>query len=102
MFTLFKNKPLVHFSFLAHTAAMSSTCYNVFLYAWLNVIFRKELERILPCFPGPASDGGGGGQGVRSTKVTPVVGLVVAPTMDDQKRLRGEMSYNQVIQSTQV
>ena len=93
---------MVYFSFLAHTAAMSSTCYNVFLYAWLNVIFRKELERILPCFPGPANGGGGGGQGVRTTKVTPVVGLVVVTTMDDQKRLTGEVSNNQAIQSTQV
>lgn len=50
-------------SFLAHTIAMSSTCYNVFLYAWLNDNFRKELKRILPCFPAPAvcSTGGGGG-----------------------------------------
>lgn len=37
-------------SFLAHTVAMSSTCYNVFLYAWLNDNFRKELKRVLPCF----------------------------------------------------
>ena len=29
---------------------MSSTCYNVFLYAWLNDNFRKELKRVLPCF----------------------------------------------------
>lgn len=42
-------------SFLAHTIAMSSTCYNVFLYAWLNDNFRKELKRILPCFPAPAA-----------------------------------------------
>ena len=102
MFTLFKNKPLVHFSFLAHTAAMSSTCYNVFLYAWLNDIFRKELERILPCFPGPASGGGGTGQGVGDTKVTPAVGLAVAATMADQKRSRIERSNNRTNQSAQV
>ena len=101
MFTLFKNKALVHLSFLAHTAAMSSTCYNVFLYAWLNVIFRKEIERILPCFPSPASGGGSAGQGVRAT-VTPAVGLAVAATMDDQKRSRIERSNNQTIQSAQV
>ena len=35
---------------------MSSTCYNVFLYAWLNDTFRKELKRILPCFPADGSD----------------------------------------------
>ena len=33
---------------------MSSTCYNVFLYAWLNDNFRKELKRILPCFSSSA------------------------------------------------
>lgn len=36
--------------FFAHTVAMSSTCYNVFLYAWLNDSFRKELKRVLPLF----------------------------------------------------
>ena len=90
---------LVRFSFLAHTAAMSSTCYNVFLYAWLNDIFRKELERILPCFPGPANVGAG--QGVAAT-VTPAARLAVAATIDDQKRFRGERSDNQAIQSAQV
>ena len=102
MFTLFKNKPLVHFSFLAHTSAMSSTCYNVFLYAWLNDIFRKELERILPCFTGPANGGGGAGQGVGVIKVAPAVGLPVAATIDGQKRFRGKRSDNQAIQSAQV
>lgn len=28
---------------------MSSTCYNPFLYAWLNENFRKEFKQILPC-----------------------------------------------------
>lgn len=36
--------------FLAHTLAMSSTCYNPFLYAWLNDNFRKEFKQVLPCF----------------------------------------------------
>lgn len=40
---------------------MSSTCYNVFLYAWLNDNFRKELKRILPCF---SSAGGADGVGI--------------------------------------
>jgi neuropeptide Y receptor len=35
---------------LAHAAAMSSTCYNPFLYAWLNDNFRKEFKQVLPCF----------------------------------------------------
>lgn len=35
--------------FLAHFIAMSSTCYNPFLYAWLNENFRKEFKQILPC-----------------------------------------------------
>jgi hypothetical protein len=29
---------------------MSSTCYNPFLYAWLNENFRKEFKKVLPCF----------------------------------------------------
>lgn len=36
--------------FLAfHAVAMSSTCYNPFLYAWLNENFRKEFKELLPC-----------------------------------------------------
>ncbi|KMQ95450.1 prolactin-releasing peptide receptor [Lasius niger] len=36
--------------FTAHFVAMSSTCYNPFLYAWLNDNFRKEFKQVLPCF----------------------------------------------------
>ncbi|KAK9881624.1 hypothetical protein WA026_016494 [Henosepilachna vigintioctopunctata] len=36
--------------FLVHSIAMSSTCYNPFLYAWLNENFRKEFKLVLPCF----------------------------------------------------
>lgn len=38
------------FFLLAHAFAMSSTCYNPFLYAWLNENFRKEFKQLLPCF----------------------------------------------------
>lgn len=38
------------FFFLAHAVAMSSTCYNPFLYAWLNENFRKEFKQVLPCY----------------------------------------------------
>lgn len=38
------------FFFLTHAMAVSSTCYNPFLYAWLNENFRKEFKQILPCF----------------------------------------------------
>ncbi|XP_060534678.1 prolactin-releasing peptide receptor-like [Cylas formicarius] len=38
--------------FLVHQMAMSSTCYNPFLYAWLNENFRKEFKQVLPCFDG--------------------------------------------------
>lgn len=34
--------------FIAHCIAMSSTCYNPFLYAWLNENFRKEFKQVLP------------------------------------------------------
>ncbi|XP_018896634.1 prolactin-releasing peptide receptor isoform X2 [Bemisia tabaci] len=36
--------------FTCHAVAMSSTCYNPFLYAWLNDNFRKEFKQVLPCF----------------------------------------------------
>ena len=36
--------------FITHCLAMSSTCYNPFLYAWLNDSFRKEFQMVLPCF----------------------------------------------------
>lgn len=32
--------------FLTHCLAMSSTCYNPFLYAWLNENFRKEFKQV--------------------------------------------------------
>lgn len=35
--------------FLAHCMAVSSCCYNPFLYAWLNENFRKEFKHVLPC-----------------------------------------------------
>lgn len=41
--------------FIAHCIAMSSTCYNPFLYAWLNDNFRKEFKLVLPCFRGSVS-----------------------------------------------
>lgn len=36
--------------FIAHSIAMSSTCYNPVLYAWMNDNFRKEFKLVLPCF----------------------------------------------------
>ncbi|XP_012537355.1 prolactin-releasing peptide receptor [Monomorium pharaonis] len=36
--------------FISHCIAMSSTCYNPFLYAWLNDNFRKEFKQVLPCY----------------------------------------------------
>jgi neuropeptide F receptor len=32
--------------FMVHAIAMSSTCYNPFLYAWLNENFRKEFKQV--------------------------------------------------------
>lgn len=32
--------------FISHCIAMSSTCYNPFLYAWLNDNFRKEFKQV--------------------------------------------------------
>ena len=33
--------------FVAHAIAMTSTCYNPFLYAWLNENFRKEFKQVI-------------------------------------------------------
>lgn len=50
-FYVIDDKPYFHlFFFLGHSMAMSSTCYNPFLYAWLNENFRKEFKQVLPCF----------------------------------------------------
>lgn len=35
--------------FTCHVVAMSSTCYNPFIYAWMNENFRKEFKQLLPC-----------------------------------------------------
>ncbi|XP_049779408.1 prolactin-releasing peptide receptor-like [Schistocerca cancellata] len=62
--------------FVVHALAMSSTCYNPFLYAWLNENFRKEFKQVLPCFdPGGGAScrsygGGGGGAGWKSERTT--------------------------------
>lgn len=45
----FNNEAFLIPFFMAHCLAMSSTCYNPFLYAWLNENFRKEFKQVLPC-----------------------------------------------------
>lgn len=49
------------FFFAAHAVAMSSTCYNPFLYAWLNENFRKEFKQVLPCWRDGSACGSAGG-----------------------------------------
>ena len=34
--------------FIAHVAAMSSTCCNPFLYGWYNEAFQKEFVNMIP------------------------------------------------------
>ncbi|XP_036326943.1 neuropeptide F receptor-like [Rhagoletis pomonella] len=51
--------------FVSHSIAMSSTCYNPFLYAWLNENFRKEFKHVLPCF-NPSNHNGMNWRGVRN------------------------------------
>ncbi|ESN98802.1 hypothetical protein HELRODRAFT_66825, partial [Helobdella robusta] len=36
--------------FATHLLAVSSTVYNPFLYAWMNEKFRKEFQKIIPCY----------------------------------------------------
>ncbi|KAJ2944126.1 hypothetical protein O0L34_g18093 [Tuta absoluta] len=45
-----ENKYYLISFFFAHSMAMASTCYNPFLYAWLNENFRKEFKQVLPFF----------------------------------------------------
>lgn len=52
--------------FIAHLTAMSSTCYNPFLYAWLNENFRKEFKQVLPCFDPSRGRVNGSGSGGRT------------------------------------
>lgn len=55
--------------FMVHSMAMSSTCYNPFLYAWLNENFRKEFKQVLPCFDSAtARQPSGGRQNWRSER----------------------------------
>lgn len=43
--------------FIAHVIAMSSTCYNPFIYAWMNENFRKEFKQLMPCIDSSAQRG---------------------------------------------
>lgn len=101
-----KSKSIIAFcSFLAHTIAMSSTCYNVFLYAWLNDNFRKELKRILPCFPGRSTSSSSAGVAATGMEpaVMPATGLTVVVPTDERKRsANGDHPRNQVGSSAQV
>ena len=58
--------------FICHVIAMSSTCYNPFLYGWHNESFQKEFVRMLPLLKGVCGSadglggkGGGGGRYLR-------------------------------------
>ncbi|KAJ8716307.1 hypothetical protein PYW08_013592 [Mythimna loreyi] len=41
--------------FMGHVIAMSSTCYNPFIYAWMNENFRKEFKQLIPCIDSSAN-----------------------------------------------
>jgi hypothetical protein len=76
---------------------MSSTCYNVFLYAWLNDNFRKELKRILPCFPAPAASSSTGGVVVGAASVmNPVPGsMAIDAAVSAANQKRGALNGDQ-------
>lgn len=64
--------------FLTHSLAVSSTCYNPFLYAWLNENFRKEFKQILPFMKRTRRTGNAGGIGDERTLDTLLHSTVVA------------------------
>lgn len=41
--------------FTVHVIAMASTCYNPFIYAWMNENFRKEFKQLIPCIDSTAN-----------------------------------------------
>lgn len=41
--------------FTVHVIAMASTCYNPFIYAWMNENFRKEFKQLIPCIDSSAN-----------------------------------------------
>ncbi|XP_066907729.1 prolactin-releasing peptide receptor [Halyomorpha halys] len=84
--------------FVGHSIAMSSTCYNPFLYAWLNDNFRKEFKQVLPCFtaspPGPSgwrSERTCNGQETCQDTLltTTAASVVVSPPHDEEKEPTG-------------
>lgn len=67
--------------FVAHSIAMSSTCYNPFLYAWLNENFRKEFKQVLPCFSRTLGNGNTrNAEGCRNGNDTVQESLLPLPT----------------------
>ena len=36
--------------YITHVMAMSSTCYNPFLYGWMNPAFKTEFAKLCSCF----------------------------------------------------
>lgn len=56
--------------FIVHVIAMSSTCYNPFLYSWLNENFRKEFKLVLPGFHRPAERACNGNETVQDSLLT--------------------------------
>ncbi|XP_052773567.1 G-protein coupled receptor 83-like [Mya arenaria] len=74
-----------HFSstsfFICHWIAISSTCYNPFVYCWLNEAFREEVKsRFKCCFP-------------KSKRVHP--GVII-----DGALIRSDRSYHKLISKT--
>lgn len=58
------------FFFIVHVIAMSSTCYNPFLYSWLNENFRKEFKLVLPGFHGHGERRCNGNETVQDSLLT--------------------------------
>ena len=62
--------------FIAHLMAMSSTCYNPFLYGWHNESFQKEFVKMIPFLRGFCGQSGSLRQDANDVGMTTNAGLV--------------------------
>eukprot|EP00095_Tigriopus_kingsejongensis_P009521 snap_masked-scaffold561_size136864-processed-gene-0.3 protein:Tk09521 transcript:snap_masked-scaffold561_size136864-processed-gene-0.3-mRNA-1 annotation:"neuropeptide receptor a10" len=75
--------------FICHVMAMSSTCYNPFLYGWHNESFQKEFIQLLPILRGVC--------GSPSSPPTNGISLRSHPIMVDNETTNGDVLNDTLI-----